>query len=80
VHWKGCRTQKPDGALVEVDLIHENRTWGSKKREESRKAHEREFGDMEKEFGELHFILLALYSTFVKLLDELIEFEKSKAH
>jgi hypothetical protein len=34
---------------------------------------------MARGFGELHYILLFLYSTIGDLLDELVEFEDSKA-
>jgi len=57
--------------LIQVDLIHEYRTWGLNKLEEARKVYEREVGDMEREFGELHFIPLALCMILGNLLDEL---------
>jgi len=41
--------------------------------------YEREVGDMEREFWELHFIPLALCMILGNLLDELSKFEESKA-
>jgi hypothetical protein len=64
--------------LFKVDLIHEYRTWGLNKLEKARKMYERDASDMEREFGELHFIPLALCMILGNLLDELNKFEESK--
>ncbi|KAF8538086.1 hypothetical protein BDD12DRAFT_911052 [Trichophaea hybrida] len=73
------RIRKYDGLWREVDLVHQYRTWGLKKLEEAWKEHEREIDDMVCEFGEFHFIPLVLFSIAGDVLDELREFEKSKA-
>lgn len=61
------------------NLIHIYRQLGLENLKEILKSYEREVGDMEQEFGELHIIPLALYSIMGDLLDELGELEKSKA-
>ena len=76
--WKSGRMQGYEG-LVGVDLIHEYRTQGLKNLYQARAECERVVGDMAREFGELHFISLKLYTTFGDLLDELGELSKSKA-
>jgi len=65
--------------LIGLDLIHEYRTWGFNKLTESREVYERDASDMAREFGELHFIPLALYRILGDLQDELAEFRESKA-
>ena len=64
--------------FVSLDLIHEYRTEGLRTLGEARDECERVIGDMTPVFGELHFILLNLYTTWGNLLDELGEFSKSK--
>ena len=77
--WKSAsgRMQGHEG-LVLIDLIHEYRTEGLKRLDQAREECERLVGDMERVFGELHFLSLDLYTTFGNLLDELGEFSKSK--
>ena len=66
------------GGFVPVDLIHEYRTQGLRAVGQAREECERVIDDMAPVFGELHFILLNLYTIWGDLLDELGEFSKSK--
>ena len=75
--WKVGGIQGYDG-FVSVDLIHEYRTQGLKTLGQAREECERVIDDMAPVFGELHFILLNLYTTWGNLLDELGELSKSK--
>ena len=63
---------------VRVDLIHEYRTQGPKTLRQAREECERVIDDMAPVFGELHFILLNLYTTWGNLLDEMGKLSKSK--
>ena len=65
--------------LVSVDLIHEYRTRGLETLNQARAECERLVGDMERIFGELHFISLQLYTTLGIMLDEFGELSQSKA-
>jgi len=76
--WKNGKMQQMNARLLQIDVVHEYRTWGLKKLDEARVVYEREIRDMIREFGELHFISLELYSIFGDLLDQLGQFEKSK--
>jgi tetratricopeptide (TPR) repeat protein len=62
-----------------INIVHEYRTTGLNKLKEAREEYEREVSDMVREFGELHFIPLALYTIIGDLLDELGEIRESKA-
>ena len=75
--WKMGGIPGYDG-FVPVDLIHEYRTQGLRAVNQARRECERAIGDMAPVFGDLHFILLDLYTTWGKLLDEVGEFSKSK--
>ena len=74
--WKMGGIQKYDG-FVSVDLIHEYRTQGLKTLDQAEEC-ERVIDDMAPVFGELHFILLDLYTAWGDLLNESGEFSKSK--
>jgi len=74
VSWKSGRLNE----LVTVNLVHEYRTWGWNKLEEARKEYEREVRDMTREFGELHFVPLGLYTTIGDLLNGSGKFTESK--
>ena len=76
--WQSGRIEGFNG-LRKADLIQEYRIWGLSKLKEAREDYEREVADMAREFGELHFVTLSLYTTFGDLLDALGEFETAKA-
>ena len=75
--WKMGGIQGYHGS-ASVDLIHGYRTQGLKTLDQAREECERVIDDMAPVFGELHFILLDLYTTWGDLLDELGELSKSK--
>ena len=75
--WKMGGIPGYDG-FVPVDLIHEYRTQGLRAVDQAREECERVIDDMAPVFGNLHFILLGLYTTLGRLLDEVGEFSKSK--
>ena len=64
--------------FVSVDLIHECRIHGLDTLQQAWKECERVIGDMAPVFGELHFILLDLYTTRENLGDKLGKLSKSK--
>ena len=76
--WKKSGITGYDGFLP-MDLIHEYRTQGLRAVNQAREECERVIDDMAPVFGELHFILLNLYTTWGDLRNELGEFSKSKA-
>ncbi|KAF8530802.1 hypothetical protein BDD12DRAFT_914746 [Trichophaea hybrida] len=67
------------GLLFKVNITHEYRSRGLDKLEDALKDHEREASDMVQEYGELHFVLLGLYTIIGDLLDAFGEFAKSIA-
>ena len=75
--WKMGGIPGYDG-FVPVDLIHEYRTQGLRAVDQAREECERVIDDMAPVFGDLHFILLNLYTACGELLDELGEFSESK--
>ena len=64
--------------LVSANLIDEYLIQGLETLYQAREEIERVIDDMTRVFGELHFILLSLYTTWGRFLDELGEFSKSK--
>ena len=64
--------------FVSVDLIYEYQKQGLKTLDLAREECERAIEDMTPVFGELHFILLDLYTARGYMLDELGELSKSK--
>ena len=75
--WKMGGIQEYDG-FVSLDLIHEYRTQGLITLDQARGECERVIDDMAPVFGELHFILLNLYTTWANFLDETGQLSKAK--